>query len=156
MLIINYMGSIWTGLRFFTVYGPFGRPDMAPFKFLKKILEEDTLEVYNNGNLKRDFTYIDDIVNGIISSLEKNFPYEIFNLGRGETICLLDFISEIEILVGKKAIKKLMPSQKGDVIITKANISKAKKLLNYDPCVSVREGMKSFIDWYISFYGREK
>lgn len=105
-----------TGLRFFTVYGPFGRPDMALFIFTKSILDGKKISVYNNGKMKRDFTYIDDIVDGIILTLKKPFACEVFNLARGKSEELMDFISEIEKNTGKNALKEFLPLQKGDVL----------------------------------------
>ncbi len=141
-----------TMLRFFTVYGPYGRPDMALFKFTKNILESKPIDVYNYGNMQRDFTYIDDISDGILLSLEKEFAFEIFNLGNSETISLGYFISLIEKILGKKAEKNLLPMQKGDVEKTYADISKAKKLLGYSPKIKVEYGVREFIKWYLSYY----
>ena len=141
-----------TCLRFFTVYGPWGRPDMAIFKFTKNILEKKPIEVYNSGKMKRDFTFISDIVSGVVSALKTPFDYEIFNLARGEALNLLDFINEIEKSTGIKADMKMMELQPGDVRITNADISKARKMLNYQPGVSTAEGIKMFVDWYIWYH----
>lgn len=141
-----------TGLRFFTVYGPYGRPDMALFKFTKNILEGKPIEVYNHGDMKRDFTYIEDITKGVLSAIDNPFPYEIFNLARGEKIPLMDFIKEIETQLGKQAKKEYLPLQPGDVPETSADISKAKRYFNYQPQTSVKEGVKKFVEWYREFY----
>jgi len=141
-----------TGLRFFTVYGPYGRPDMALYLFTKNILENKPIEIFNNGKMKRDFTYIDDIVSGIVASLDKSYPHEIFNLGNSNTVDLMYFIERIEKELGKKAIKKMMPMQKGDVAETFADISKAQKMLGFRPKTSVDKGIKKFINWYKKYY----
>ncbi|VVB77918.1 ADP-L-glycero-D-manno-heptose-6-epimerase [uncultured archaeon] len=142
------------GLRFFTVYGPWGRPDMALFKFTDKILKGEPIEVYNNGNLRRDFTYVDDIVSGITASLDKaeSLKHQIFNLGRGQPVNLMDFITEIENATQKPAQKIMMPMQQGDVNQTYADTSKAKALLGYCPKTSISKGVKSFVDWYKEYY----
>lgn len=141
-----------TGLRFFTVYGPWGRPDMALFKFTKGVIEQTSIDVYNYGKMFRDFTYIDDIVDGVIKSLEKSYPYEIFNLAKGETVELLTYIEEIENTLGKKAIMNMMPIQPGDVPKTSADITKAQDMLGYAPKTSVDEGVRNFVNWYIEYY----
>ncbi len=147
----NLYGINMTGLRFFTVYGPWGRPDMALFKFTKKILEGKPIDVYNSGKMKRDFTYIDDIVQGIILALDKECPLEVFNLARGETTELIDFIKAIENSTGKVADKNMMPMQAGDVLSTSGDISHAKEVLGYEPKTSIREGVKNFVEWYKGF-----
>lgn len=139
-------------LRFFTVYGPWGRPDMALFLFTDKILKGESIDVYNNGNMRRDFTYVDDIVSGFSLALEKGKGYEVFNIGNGTSVHLMDFIKIIEQEVGKKAIINFMPLQPGDVPETYANISKAETLLGYRSAVSVEEGVKNFISWYLEYY----
>ncbi|MBD3280443.1 NAD-dependent epimerase/dehydratase family protein, partial [Candidatus Dojkabacteria bacterium] len=141
-----------TGLRFFTVYGPWGRPDMALFKFTKNILEGKPIDVYNHGKMKRDFTYISDIVSGVLAALDKSYPLEIFNLGNGNPVELNEFIEAIEQAIGKKAIRNEMPMQPGDVPVTFAEIYKAKRLLRYRPAVSVEEGVKEFFGWYRSYF----
>ena len=141
------------GLRFFTVYGPWGRPDMALFKFTKNILEENPIDVYNYGKMKRDFTYISDIVDGILSALEKNFGFEIFNLGNSTPVKLNCFIECIEKELGKKAKKNLMEIQPGDVPETFADIKKSKKMLGFEPKVKIEEGIKKFVKWYKEYYG---
>lgn len=141
-------------LRFFTVYGPRGRPDMAPFKFVDLISNDKEIDIYvseeefENGKMARDFTYIDDIVNGILFSAEKNKGFNIFNLGRREPVKLNEFISVIEKTLDKKARKNFIGRQKGDVLETYANISKAENLLDYNPRISIEEGIKKFVDWY--------
>jgi UDP-glucuronate 4-epimerase len=141
-----------TCLRFFTVYGPRGRPDMAPFLFLDAIYQKKPIKQFGNGMAIRDFTYIDDIVNGILQALEKPLGFEIINLGRGEPILLKDFISTIETVTGKKAIIEQTDSFAGDVSITHADITKAQVLLGYQPKVSVREGIQKMFDWYMTEY----
>jgi len=141
-----------SGLRFFTVYGPFGRPDMALFKFVKNISEGKKIDVYNKGIMKRDFTYVDDIVSGIVSAIDKNYACEIFNLGNGNNVTLKYFIKQIEKCVGKKAKMNLMPMQQGDVPISSADISKAKKMLGFSPKTNVDKGIRNFVDWYLSYY----
>ncbi len=136
------------GLRFFTVYGEYGRPDMAFWKFTKNILLGKEIEVYNYGRMARDFTYVSDIIDGIIACIEKEFKYEIFNLGNDNPIELEYAISLIEKYTGKKAIKKYMPMQPGDVEKTWADLSKSKKLLGYKPNVSIEEGLKRFVNWF--------
>lgn len=141
-----------TALRFFTVYGPWGRPDMALFGFTKAILEGRTIEVFNHGRMKRDFTYISDIVDGVVAALEKDYPYEIFNLGHSEPVPLLRFISAIEKALGKKARKALLPMQPGDVPATWADIKKSTRKLGFKPTVSIDEGVGRFVDWYRGYY----
>jgi len=135
-------------LRLFTVYGPRGRPDMAPYKFTKLIHDEEEVPMFGDGNSKRDYTYVSDIVDGIISAIDKNFKFEIINLGHSKPIELKEFISIIEKTTGKKAKIKKLPNQKGDVPATFADISKAKKLLNCSPKVDLEQGMKNFFEWY--------
>jgi len=142
-----------SALRFFTVYGPRGRPDMAPFMFVDSIYRGETIKQFGDGTSQRDYTYIDDILMGVIGAIDNPRPYEIYNLGRGDTIMLKDFIALIEELLGKKAIIKELPEQPGDVPLTYADVKKAKKLLGYNPSFSTREGMKRSIDWYIRKYG---
>ncbi|MFH0892602.1 MAG: GDP-mannose 4,6-dehydratase [Candidatus Falkowbacteria bacterium] len=143
-----------TGLRFFTVYGPWGRPDMALFKFSRAILAGEAIDIYNNGEMARDFTYIDDIVAGAIAAIDKSYPYEIFNLARGESIKLSDFISEIEKNLKKTAGKNMLPLQPGDVPATSASIEKARRMLGYEPRTSVDAGVRNFIEWYREYYKR--
>lgn len=139
-----------TILRFFTVYGPRGRPDMAPYLFTEAVFKGKPINQFGDGLSKRDYTYIEDIVSGIVKATEKSFPFEIINLGRGETIFLIDFIKVIEEFLGKKAKINIWSFQKGDVKETWANIKKAKRLLDYKPKWDIKSGMKEFINWYIS------
>ena len=160
-----------TGLRFFTVYGPWGRPDMAYFKFAKNIFEGKPIEVYGRGNMYRDFTYIDDIIDGIIKLLEKDIsqassnnkekidmqkkvPWEIFNIGNSDMVSLEKFIEVIETSIGIKANKKYMDMQLGDVSVTSANIEKIKSAVNFKPKTSITEGLPVFINWYKDFYNK--
>ena len=140
------------GLRFFTVYGPFGRPDMAYFSFAKNIMEGRPISVFNRGKLSRDFTYIDDIVDGIVRCLQINFEYEILNLGRGQPQQLMTFIRTIAEALDTEAIIEYQGMSKGDVLTTFANVEKAKNLLGYEPKVSLKEGIKKFAKWYLNAY----
>lgn len=164
----NLYGIRTTGLRFFTVYGPWGRPDMALFLFTDAILKGEPIKVFNNGNHRRDFTYVDDIVQGIFLSTTDNqftnqknhgfknpsiseFPFRILNIGKGKPENLEDFIAEIEKNLGKKAIKEYLPIQPGDVPTSHANITEIMKL-GYKPETSIKKGVKNFIDWYLNYY----
>jgi UDP-glucuronate 4-epimerase len=142
-----------TGLRFFTVYGPWGRPDLSLFKFAKNILEGKPIELYNRGRHARDFTYIDDIVQGVLAAIDRSYPYEIFNLGRGNKVALREFVVTIEEILGRKAKKRLLPMQKGDVEATHADIRKAKRMLGFRPRTGLREGVAKFLDWYREYHG---
>jgi len=160
-----------TGLRFFTVYGPWGRPDMALFLFTKAILEGKPIDVYNNGNMKRDFTYVDDIVEGIIRVLDKPAepdlawsgknpkpntspaPYRIYNIGNSRPVDLMDFINAIEEALGKKAKKNYLPMQEGDVPATWADVEDLETCFGYRPKTAIKEGIGKFVDWYHTFYG---
>ena len=159
-----------TGLRFFTVYGPWGRPDMAPFKFTKAILAGDPIKVYNYGNHRRDFTYIDDIVEGVIRTLDNvpqgnadwsganpdpassKAPYRVYNIGAQTPVHLLTFIETLENALGIKAEKELLPMQPGDVPDTYADVSALVRDTGYKPSVSVETGVGNFVDWYRGFY----
>lgn len=143
------------GLRFFSVYGPMGRPDMAMWIFIKSIIEGKPIEIYNNGDMERDFTYVDDIVKGVVATLDKEgLPkYEIYNLGNHRSEKLLETIDIIESEVGKKAIRKLLPMQPGDVRATYADIAKAKNQLGFEPATSIREGIPRFVKWYKEYHG---
>ena len=160
-----------TMFRFFTVYGPWGRPDMAPFKFTKGVLEGTPIEVYNHGDMSRDFTYVTDLVRGIEllidspppqvdadrkvfanDSLSPVAPYRVVNIGNGENVRLLDFIEAIEMACGREAIKNFMPMQKGDVPATWADNTLLQELTGYAPQIRVREGVKHFVDWYREYY----
>ena len=141
------------GLRFFTVYGPWGRPDMAYFSFTKKIIEGRKIEVFNHGNMQRDFTYIDDIVDGIRNTIEKDFNFEIFNLGNSKSENLMTMIRIIEKELNIKANIVFKDMQAGDVFKTYADIKKSSKMLEFKPKVSLQIGLKRTIDWYKSFIG---
>lgn len=140
-----------TGLRFFTVYGPWGRPDMALFKFAKNILANKPIDVYNRGKMGRNFTYIDDIVSGTIKVLDANLPYAVMNIGGDKEETLMRYIEVLENALGKKAKKNLMPMQPGDVARTVADIRKLKKL-GWKPKTGIDEGIKNFIEWYKNYY----
>jgi len=170
--IAHSYSNLWklptTILRFFTVYGPWGRPDMALFKFTESIIKGKPIDIYNKGEMYRDFTYIDDIVKGMISlidvppkndkkadkndSLSPVAPFRIVNIGNSNKVKLLDFIEELENCLGKKAIRNYMPMQKGDVHATWANTDLLKKLTGYTPKTNISEGIKKFVDWYINYY----
>jgi UDP-glucuronate 4-epimerase len=159
-----------TGLRFFTVYGPWGRPDMALFKFTKSILENKPIDVYNHGNHFRDFTYIDDVINGIRKVIEKPFkknhnwnsnkpdlsfssaPWKVYNIGNNKKVSLLQYIKALENSLNKKAKINFLPMQLGDVAATKANISKIKSDYNFKPSISIEDGISKFVNWYLNFY----
>lgn len=142
-----------TGLRFFTVYGPWGRPDMAMYIFASKILKGIPIQVYNYGKMLRDFTFIDDIISGLLSSIQKNYDYEIFNLGNNRSEKLMEVVSHIENKIGKKATIEYEPVQLGDVKETCADIDKAIKKLNYSPQTNLSEGIGKFVKWFIEYNG---
>jgi UDP-glucuronate 4-epimerase len=142
-----------TGLRFFTVYGPYGRPDMALFRFTEWALKGEPMQIYGQGKMQRDFTYIDDIVQGIIASADRNYDYEIFNLGGGKTEELMDYVGAVEQAIGKECPKDFLPMQQGDVVATSADISKAQKMLGYNPKTHISEGVPKFVAWYREYYG---
>jgi UDP-glucuronate 4-epimerase len=160
-----------TGLRFFTVYGPWGRPDMAYFLFTKAILEGQPIAVFNNGNMKRDFTYIDDVIEGIVRVMERRpqpnhtwsgdapdsatsyAPYRLYNIGNNSPVELLKFISVIEKCTGRKAEKNLLPIQPGDVPVTFADVDDLIKHTGFRPSTSIDEGLGKFVDWYRNYYG---
>ena len=141
-----------TGLRFFTVYGTWGRPDMALFLFTRAILEGKPMDVYNNGHMRRCFTYIDDIVDGVIRCIENPFSYEIFNLGNPQSSSLIEYIEAIENKIGKKAIKNLLPLQPGDVPSAQVDTQHAKEKLGFEPKIRIEEGISRFVDWYREYY----
>ena len=147
-----------TGLRFFTVYGPWGRPDMAYYKFVKAIAEDRPIDVYNYGKMMRDFTYIDDIVEGIVKLIphraKSRPPYQIYNLGNNNPVELQEFIHTIEKLLGKTARKNFLPMQPGDVLSTYADIGELTAEIGFKPTTSMDRGLSSFIDWYQSYYGQ--
>lgn len=141
-----------TGLRFFTVYGPFGRPDMACFSFVKNIFNNEPIKIFNNGDMYRDFTYVDDIVDGVLLAMKNMAGYKIYNLGNNNPVKLSDFINILEGEIGKVAIKKFEDMQPGDVLSTYADIDKTKEELNWSPMVNVKTGLKRFINWYKEYY----
>nr|WP_321410868.1 NAD-dependent epimerase/dehydratase family protein [uncultured Carboxylicivirga sp.] len=149
-----------TGLRFFTVYGPWGRPDMAYFSFTNKIVNRETIQVYNHGDMERDFTYIDDITAAIEklidlpfdTSEEQEKPYRLFNIGNNKPVRLMDFISTLEKHLGKEAPKEFLPMQKGDVYRTYADISDLETRINFKPNTSIDEGLSRFVSWYKDYY----
>ena len=157
-----------TGLRFFTVYGPWGRPDMALFKFVKAALEGTSIDVYNNGEMIRDFTYVDDIVLGITNVMYKpaksditwkgspassSAPYKVYNIGNNHPVKLMDFISAIEEKVGREIKKNMLPIQPGDVPATYACVDDLEADMQYKPSTTVKHGIDKFVDWYRDFYG---
>ncbi|RAP77477.1 NAD-dependent epimerase [Paenibacillus montanisoli] len=162
-----------TGLRFFTVYGPWGRPDMAYFSFTKNIIEDKTIQVFNHGLMRRDFTYIDDIVEGIVRlmncpptenrSWDREFPdpassyapYRIFNIGNNQPEELMLLINIIEELVGKKARVEFKPMQQGDVVATYADIQDIQQLVDFKPATTLRQGLERFVGWYMSYYSKQ-
>ena len=141
-----------TGLRFFTVYGPWGRPDMAMYIFANKILNDKPIEVFNHGKMMRDFTYIDDIINGLIAAIDKNYKCEIFNLGNNRSEDLMDVVQIIQEKLGKKAEIHYEPMQLGDVEKTYADIEKSRKMLGYSPKINIDVGIGKFIDWLQDFH----
>jgi UDP-glucuronate 4-epimerase len=159
-----------TGLRFFTVYGPWGRPDMAYFSFTKAILEGTPIQVYNYGEMKRDFTYVDDIVEGVVRVIDtvpqanpswsgdnpdpgsSNAPFKVYNIGNHQPVGLLQFINILESNLRREAIKNLMPMQAGDVLTTYADIRDLNNDVGFTPCTSIEEGLKKFVAWYRSYY----
>jgi UDP-glucuronate 4-epimerase len=159
-----------TGLRFFTVYGPWGRPDMALFLFTKAILEGRPIDVFNHGNMRRDFTYVDDIVEGVIRVLDKtatpdpayraeapdpgtgNVPYRVFNIGNHDPVPLMDFIGCIEQALGRTAAKNLLPLQDGDVPATYADVTALKDWVGFAPATDIRSGIERFVAWYREYY----
>lgn len=159
-----------TGLRFFTVYGPWGRPDMALFKFTKNIIEGKPIDVYNNGDMMRDFTFVDDIVEAISRLVKKKAmpnpewsgenpdpsssyaPYKVYNIGNNSPVSLMEFIEAIEEKIGKKAIKNYMPLQAGDVPATYANVEDLYRDIDFRPQTSIKDGVGKFVDWYMNYY----
>ncbi len=141
-----------TCLRFFTVYGPWSRPDMAMLKFAERMSQGETIDIYNHGNQERDFTYIDDIVAGFVSAVERPLGYEIINLGCGNPVQLMDFVNELERALGMVAEKRFLPAQPGDVPVTFADITKAHKLLDYTPTTPLFTGMGEFGAWFQAFW----
>jgi len=171
--IAHAYSNIWkipiTMLRFFTVYGPWGRPDMALFKFTKGIINKKKIDIYNNGKMYRDFTFIDDVIDGIVAlinkapnknqlgkikndSLSSVAPFRILNIGNTKKVFLLDFINELEKQLGKKAIRNYMALQKGDVKITVSNTTLLRKITKYKPKINYKSGIKKFLEWYLFYY----
>ncbi|MFB6352190.1 MAG: NAD-dependent epimerase [Bradymonadaceae bacterium] len=160
-----------TGLRFFTVYGPWGRPDMALFLFTDAILDGEPIDVFNYGDMERDFTYVDDIVDGIVAVMDQPpdgsgewsgddpnpatsyAPYRIFNIGNNEPVDLMVFIETLEDVLGREADKNFMPMQSGDVKKTYADVSRLEEAVDYSPDTPIREGIEAFVDWYRAYYG---
>lgn len=160
-----------TGLRFFTVYGPWGRPDMAPFLFIRAALAGEPIEVFNHGDMQRDFTYIDDIVEGVVRVLDRpptmdpDFnkrapdsagswaPYRVFNIGNSQPVALMDFIAEFERALGKVVRKNFLPMQDGDVPATYADVGALTKLTGFAPTTGIQDGVASFVRWYKEHYG---
>ncbi len=142
-----------TGLRFFTVYGPYGRPDMALFLFTDWIVKDEPMKIFGQGKMQRDFTYVEDTASGVVAALDKNYPYEIFNLGAGHTEELMDYVSALERALGKEGQKDMLPMQPGDVVSTSADISHAKEKLGYEPKTRISEGIPKFVTWYKEYYG---
>jgi UDP-glucuronate 4-epimerase len=144
-----------TGLRFFTVYGPWGRPDMAYYLFTEAISNDQPIKVFNNGEMERDFTYIDDIVNGVTKIIEKNIDsrehYKIYNIGNNQTESLQDFITTIEQALGKEAIKEMYPMQQGDVPKTFADVDELIRDYQYSPSTDINSGIQSFVKWFINY-----
>jgi UDP-glucuronate 4-epimerase len=159
-----------TGLRFFTVYGPWGRPDMSPFLFTRAILEGRSIDVFNYGKMQRDFTYIDDIVEGIVRVLDKTAvpepsydyanpdpassyaPYHLYNIGNHEPVMLMDFIETIEEAIGKKAEKNMLPMQDGDVVATYADTDSLRQAIDFSPSTPLKDGVAKFVTWYRKYY----
>jgi UDP-glucuronate 4-epimerase len=141
-----------TGLRFFTVYGPRGRPDMAPFKFIDRISRGAEIQQFGDGSSSRDYTYISDIVDGVVRAIDRPYPYQIFNLGKGDGTSLKEFIGLVEKYTGRKAVKKILPDQPGDVPYTCADVSKAEHLLGYKSKIPFEEGIRRTAQWYKAAY----
>ncbi|MEP6907748.1 MAG: NAD-dependent epimerase [Pseudoxanthomonas sp.] len=168
----HLFGLPTTGLRFFTVYGPWGRPDMALFLFTKKILAGEPIDVFNHGHHTRDFTYVDDIVEGVIRTLDRvpgpdatydpmnptpassTAPYRVYNIGNHQPVQLLRYIEVLEDCLGKKALRNLLPLQPGDVPDTYADVEALRRDTDYSPSTSIETGVKRFVDWYTGFYGK--
>ena len=167
----HLFGVPTTGLRFFTVFGPWGRPDMALFRFTRGILNDEAIPVFNRGDMVRDFTYIDDIVEGVVRVLDRpavpdpnwsgadpdparsNAPYRVFNIGNNRAVRLLDYIAAIETCLGKKAKMDLLPMQPGDVPSTRADVSELEAAVGFRPVTRVEDGIRNFVAWYRDYYG---
>lgn len=157
--VYSYLYKIkTTGIRFFTVYGPLGRPDMALFKFVKNILKNKSIDVYNGGNMRRSFTYIDDVVEALVKLIyvknfhDKKIPFDILNIGNNESVSLKKFINIIEKNLKKKSVQNKLPMQKGDVKATKADIKKLFSITKFKPKINIENGISKFIKWYLSYY----
>lgn len=144
------------GMRFFTVYGPWGRPDMAYYLFAQSILEGHPINVFEGQNIQRDFTYIDDIIVGITAALDCPLKYEIFNFGNNQPVLLNDFIQCLEEILGKKAIKNFQPQAKGDMKITCADITQSRQVLGYSPSTQLQEGLTKFAQWFVAYHQKKK
>ena len=173
-LVLQYSWHLYrlptTGLRFFTVYGPWGRPDMALFLFTKSILAGEPIDVFNYGNHRRDFTYVDDIVQGVVRSMDhvaepdpewdsgnpdpstSNAPYRIYNIGNNQPVELMKYIEVLEQCLGREAEKNMLPMQPGDVPDTYADSQSLIDVVGYKPSTSVEEGVARFVDWYVDYY----
>ena len=147
----HLFGLNTTGLRFFTVYGPWGRPDMAYYIFADKISKGEPISVFNHGKMERDFTYIDDIISGTRSAIDKNYPCEVFNLGNNSSEDLMEMVGLIESEIGKKAEIEFEGMQPGDVKRTFADIEHSKQKLNYTPTIKIVEGIPKFIEWFLAY-----
>lgn len=159
-----------TGLRFFTVYGPWGRPDMALFLFTRGIMENRPIDIFNNGNMVRDFTYVEDIVTGVVGAFDhppqanpewntaqpdpatSYAKYRVFNIGNNNPVQLMEYVEAIEEALGKKAIKNFLPMQAGDVPSTCADVSELERIVGFKPNTSVKEGVRRFVEWYRAYY----
>ena len=152
------------GLRFFTVYGPWGRPDMSPYIFTSRILKGETIQVFNNGEMSRDFTYVDDIVTGVVAALDRPpatdskpvegcAPHRVYNLGNNRPVPLMEYIGVIEAACGKKAVIDFQPLQPGDVLETYADIGTSTRDLGFFPTTSIDEGIPKFVEWYRNYHG---
>jgi UDP-glucuronate 4-epimerase len=166
----HLFGVASTGLRFFTVYGPWGRPDMALFRFTRGILAGEPIPVFNEGRMIRDFTYIDDIVEGVVRVLDQRAepdpawtgddpdparsyaPYRVFNIGNNKPVVLLDYIAALEEALGRKATLDLLPMQPGDVVSTRADVSELEKAVGFHPAITIREGIARFVTWYKEYF----
>jgi UDP-glucuronate 4-epimerase len=160
----HLFGLPCTGLRFFTVYGPWGRPDMAPFKFTKAIVAGEPIPVYNEGRMVRDFTYVDDVVEAVVRVMAippsagdgeaggSGAPYRILNVGNGRPVELFDYIKTLEACLGRKAKMQLLPMQPGDVESTLADVSRLERAIGYRPVTTVDEGVRRFVEWYVEHY----
>ncbi len=144
----NMHGMNFTALRFFNVYGPKGRPDMMPYIILESMLQDKEITLFNDGNMKRDWTFVEDIIDGVVAAIDKPMGYETFNLGRGEPVLMSEFVEVYQDLVGKKVRKKVVDAPASEPLVTYANVDKAREKLGYNPSISVQEGLQRFIDWY--------